>query len=101
MCDKTHTSRMIVINQMDRENANFDKALATITAKYGSHIAPIEVPIMEGGKFTGVVCVLENKAFTGEGKTLQGDRHPRQHGRRRRERRATPSWKPPPARTTS
>ena len=71
MCDKTHTSRMIVINQMDRENANFDKALGTITAKYGSHIAPIQVPIIEGGKFTGVVCVLENKAFTGEGKTYK------------------------------
>ncbi len=68
MCDKTHTSRMIVINQMDRENANFTKALGTITAKYGSHIAPIEVPIVENGKFTGV---LENKAFTGEGKTLK------------------------------
>ena len=71
MCDKTHTSRMIVINQMDRENANFEKALATITEKYGSHIAPIEVPIVENGKFTGVVCVLENKAFVGEGKTLK------------------------------
>ena len=71
MCDKTHTSRMIVVNQMDRENANFEKALATITEKYGSHIAPIQVPIVENGKFTGVVCVLENKAFIGEGKTLK------------------------------
>ena len=71
MCDKTHTSRMIVVNQMDRENANFEKALATITEKYGSHIAPIEVPIVENGKFTGVVCVLENKAFIGEGKNLK------------------------------
>ena len=71
MCDKTHTSRMIVINQMDRENANFSRALSTITDKYGSHIAPIEVPIVEGGKFSGVVCVLENKAYTGEGKQLK------------------------------
>lgn len=71
MCDKTHTSRMIVINQMDRENANFEKALATITEKYGSHIAPIQVPIVENGKFTGVVCILENKAFIGEGKNLK------------------------------
>ncbi len=71
MCDKSHTSRMIVINQMDRENANFEKALGTITAKYGSHIAPIQVPIVEGGKFTGVACVLENRAFIGEGKTLK------------------------------
>ena len=71
LCDKTHTSRMIVINQMDRENANFEKALGTITSKYGNHIAPIQVPIFEGGKFTGVACVLENKAFIGEGKTLK------------------------------
>ena len=71
LCDKTHTARMIVINQMDRDNANFTKALGTITEKYGSHIAPIEVPIVEGGKFTGVVCVLENKAYTGEGKALK------------------------------
>ena len=26
---------------------------------------------LEGGKFTGVVCVLENKAYTGEGKALK------------------------------
>ena len=70
-CDKNHNARMIVINQMDRENANFEKALKTITDKYGTHIAPIEVPIVENGQFTGVVCVLENKAFTGEGKTLK------------------------------
>ena len=76
MCDKAHTSRMIVINQMDRENANFEKALGTITAKYGSHIAPIQVPIVEGGKFTGVACVLENKAFIGEGKTLKATQIP-------------------------
>ncbi len=71
MCDKMHTARMIVINQMDRDNANFTKALKTITDKYGNHIAPIEVPIFEGGKFTGVACVLENKAFIGEGKNLK------------------------------
>ncbi|MBR2699002.1 MAG: elongation factor G [Clostridia bacterium] len=71
MCDKTHSSRMIVINKMDQENANFERALGTITDKYGSHIAPIEVPIIENGKFTGVVCILEKKAFIGEGKNLK------------------------------
>jgi elongation factor G len=70
-CDKAHAARMIVVNQMDRENANFEKALASITAKYGTHIAPIEIPIVEKGQFTGVVCVLENKAYAGEGKGLK------------------------------
>ncbi len=67
-CEKNGVARMIVINQMDRENANFQKALATVTDKYGSAIAPIEVPIFEKGQFAGVVSVLEKKAFVGEGK---------------------------------
>ena len=71
MCEKTGTSRMIVINQMDRENANFDKALASVTDKYGSAIAPIQVPIIEGGKFVGVASLLNNKAYMGEGKTFK------------------------------
>lgn len=71
ICDKTHTSRMIVITKMDQENANFDKVLNALTEKYGSHLAPIEVPIVEGGKFTGVACLLEKKAFLGEGKNLK------------------------------
>ncbi len=71
MCEKTGTAKMIVINQMDRDNANFEKALQTVKDQYGTHIAPIEVPIIENGKFVGVVCVLENKAFMGEGKTYQ------------------------------
>ncbi len=68
-CEKANLPRMIVISQMDRENANFEKALKTISDRYGSMIAPIELPIMEKGQFVGVVCVLENKAYTGEGKT--------------------------------
>ncbi len=70
MCDKAGTSRMVVINQMDRENANFSKALDSIKAKYGSCLAPIQVPIMEGGKFVGVASVLKNKAYMGEGKSF-------------------------------
>ena len=68
MCDKTGTSRMIVINQMDRENANFEKALASVTEKYGTAVAPIELPIFENGQFVGVVGVLDGKAYMGEGK---------------------------------
>ena len=71
ICDKTSTARMIVITKMDQENANFDKVLNALTEKYGSHLAPIEVPIVEGGKFTGVACLLEKKAFMGEGKSLK------------------------------
>lgn len=71
MCDKTHSARMVVITKMDQENANFDKVLNQLTEKYGSHLAPIEVPIVDNGKFNGVACLLEKKAFVGEGKGLK------------------------------
>jgi len=70
-CEKNGVAKMFVVNQMDRENANFEKALASLVDKYGTHVVPIEIPIMEGGQFTGVACVLENKAFTGEGKAIK------------------------------
>ena len=71
LAGKTGTARLIVINQMDRENANFDKALATITEKYGAAVAPIQVPVIEGGKFVGVASLLDNKAYMGEGKNYK------------------------------
>ena len=71
MCDKTGTARLIVINNMDRENANFEKAMATLTEKYGSAVAAIQVPVIEGGKFVGVASLLDNKAYMGEGKSLK------------------------------
>ena len=86
LCDKTHTSRMIVINQMDRENANFARALATITDKYGSHIAPIEVPIVEGGKLRRR-CVRSGKqGLYRRGQDPQGKLRFPPACRRRRER---------------
>ncbi len=70
-CEKNHTPRMFVINNMSRENANFEKALETISSKYGTAVAPIVVPIVEKGQFVGVASVLDGKAYTGEGKTLK------------------------------
>ena len=68
LAEKNGTARIIVINQMDRENANFEKALASITEKYGCHVPPIQAPVIEGGKFAGVASLLYNKANMGEGK---------------------------------
>ena len=59
--------RMVVINAMDKENADYDKCVDELTAKYGSIIAPIMLPIMQGG-FKGIASVLENKAWLFEAK---------------------------------
>ncbi|MDD4075211.1 MAG: elongation factor G [Eubacteriales bacterium] len=59
---KCGKARMMVINQMDRENANFDKVMAEINEKFGPSVVPIQLPIMEGGAFKGYIDLLNMKA---------------------------------------
>ena len=57
--------RMFVVNQMDREHANFEKVTAQLREKYGSSVVPILLPMGDGANFKGVVNVLEKKAYQG------------------------------------
>ena len=68
---KNNVGRMFVVNQMDRENANFTKIYEQLRGKYGSSVVPVLLPIGEGLSLKGVVNVLENKAYEGAGKTLK------------------------------
>ncbi|MEN6340726.1 MAG: elongation factor G [Clostridiaceae bacterium] len=69
MCKKERKARMIVINQLDRENANFDKVMGEISAKFGPSVVPIQLPIVEGGVFKGYVDIVHMtaKLFDGKG----------------------------------
>ncbi len=68
---KNKVGRMFVINQMDREHANFTKVAEQLRGAYGSSVVPMLLPIGEGAGFKGVVNVLENKAYEGVGKALK------------------------------
>lgn len=63
MCKKTSKPSMMVVNQMDRENANFDKVVAALTEKFGPSVVPIQLPIMEGGAFKGYVDLTTMTAY--------------------------------------
>ncbi|HWQ58961.1 MAG TPA: elongation factor G [Clostridia bacterium] len=68
MCKKAGKPRMMVVNQMDRENANFTKVMEEINAKFGPSVVPIQLPIMEGGAFVGYVDLASMSAKKFEGK---------------------------------
>ena len=68
MCKKHGKARMMVINQMDRENANFEKTMEAINEKFGPSVVPIQLPIMEGGAFKGYVDIVHMKAKLFDGK---------------------------------
>ena len=59
--------RIVAINKMDRENANFGNVVRALREKFGSSIIPVQVPIGAADKFQGVVDILTNKAYFLEG----------------------------------
>ncbi|UCC86422.1 MAG: elongation factor G [Anaerolineales bacterium] len=64
--DNQHLPRLVFINKMDRDNANFERTLGTLREKFEGHFVPIQLPIGEQANFKGVVDLLEMKAYVGE-----------------------------------
>src|SRR5580704_7807854 len=54
--------RVIVINKLDRERADFDRTLAEIREAFGAGVAPIELPIGAEADFHGVIDLLGDTA---------------------------------------
>jgi len=57
--------RMIFINKMDRENANFAQALGEAQSGLTGRIVPVQLPIGAAESFEGVVDVARMKAYRG------------------------------------
>lgn len=70
-CMEKGVPALIFVNGVHKENSDFEGTLNAITEKYGKKIIPIEYPIIEGGKITGYVCVLSQRAFTVDGKEIE------------------------------
>src|SRR3954451_17535926 len=56
--------RLIVVNKMDRENADYRTVLDTLRERYGKGVVPLTFPIGKADSFSGVVDLLEGKAYT-------------------------------------
>lgn len=62
-CEEMHLPRMFFINQMDDENADFEKTLAELRKEFGKAVAPVQIPFNdESGKFVGFINVIKRDA---------------------------------------
>ena len=57
-------ARMMFINCMDDENADFDKVVAQIHEKFGASAAVFRIPIKEGKEMRGYVNIVSGKAYS-------------------------------------
>jgi elongation factor G len=68
-CDQFNIPRFVLINKMNRDNANFKKALDTIQVFSEVRLLPIQIPWGEKQDFKGVIDLLTMKAYEGDGKS--------------------------------
>ncbi|MCK9401245.1 MAG: elongation factor G [Bacteroidales bacterium] len=59
-----HIPRIAYVNKMDRSGADFFRVLQQIKGKLKANPVPIQLPIGVEDTFTGVVDLVENKAYT-------------------------------------
>ncbi len=64
--------RIVFINKMDKEAANFYRALGEIEKSFESEAVPLNLPIGEGENFKGIVDIIAMKAYLNDnGKTVE------------------------------
>lgn len=62
MLEELNLPRIIIINKIDRENANFKRTLDSIHQFFGRLAVPVVLPLGEENKFSGIVDLIEKKA---------------------------------------
>jgi elongation factor G len=64
-CEEANLPRLIFINKMDRENADFHRTLEQLQSHFGMRCVPIQLPIGAQAGFEGIVDLLTMKSYTG------------------------------------
>jgi elongation factor G len=63
LAEQNDLPRIVFVNRMDRENADFTDALASLREAFGKAIAPVQFPIGHDKAFKGIVDLLTETAY--------------------------------------
>lgn len=76
-CQKHHLPRALVVTQMDRDRASFERTLVGLREAFGRAVIPVQLPLGEEKSFRGVIDLVRMKAWTyeanGSGKGKESD----------------------------
>ena len=65
-CEEFQTPRLIVASRMDRERADAERVIESLTRVFGRTVIPLELPIGKEKNLSGVVDLVRMKAYTYE-----------------------------------
>ena len=68
--DREGLARLVFVNMLDRERADFFRALDSLKAAFGPHVVATEIPIGSEHELRGVIDLIDMKAYeySGEGR---------------------------------
>ncbi len=55
--------RLIYVNSMDDENADFDRVIEELQEKFGKAIAPVQIPVRDGNKLVGFIDAVKKQYY--------------------------------------
>jgi len=70
-CEAFKLPRFLVVSKLDRDNANFQKALASVQEFSETRLIQVQLPWGEKAAFKGVIDLITMKAYAGDGKTAE------------------------------
>jgi elongation factor G len=62
--DEFQLARMVVVNKLDRDRADFGRAVESVQRAFGRSCIPVEIPIGSERDFSGVVDLIHFKAYS-------------------------------------
>ena len=62
-CEKYGLPRALVINQIDRDRASFERTLEALHGAFGRSAVPLQLPLGEEKNFRGVIDLVRVKAY--------------------------------------
>jgi elongation factor G len=61
--DKLGLPRVVICTRMDRERADFERVMGSLTSTFGRNVVPVQLPIGAEKSFKGVVDLVKMKAY--------------------------------------
>ena len=75
--DAEGLARLVFVNMLDRERADFFAVLDSLKASFGAHVVATEIPIGSEHEVRGVIDLIDQRAFTydgvGPGAAVEGE----------------------------
>ncbi|MEG2361407.1 MAG: GTP-binding protein, partial [Christensenella sp.] len=77
-CTAHNIPHAFLVNQIDKENADFVKTTAALGTKYTSAITAVQMPMLKDGKFVGIIDLIGMKAYMFDGTSTRIEEIPQE-----------------------